>query len=82
MTAIQLDESADVAGNVTDNRIFWESTSAAATPDANHQRDHVSNGIKVRGAHATVNNSGTAMLYMHFGIQPLTNGAINQGRAK
>ena len=63
------------------NELYMEVTNAVTTL-AVEQYDFVSNGLKWRstGANAT-NNSITPHIYMAFGIQPLTDGAINQVRA-
>jgi len=56
----------------------------ALTADAVSQMDFLSTGFKTRdnGSEVHLNNSGATYIYGAFGIQPLTDGAINQGRAK
>ena len=47
-----------------------------------HEMDFLSNGVKIRDAGNNGNNGTSAdHIYGMFGIQPLTDGAINQGRA-
>ena len=47
-----------------------------------HEMDFLSNGVKIRDAGNNGNNGSSAdHIYGMFGIQPLTDGAINQGRA-
>tara|TARA_R110002167_G_scaffold6748_4_gene31857 strand:- start:72 stop:611 length:540 start_codon:yes stop_codon:yes gene_type:complete len=43
--------------------------------------DYVSNGVKGRWTSASL-NAAANFIYMAYGIQPLTDGAVNQGRAK
>jgi len=48
-----------------------------------HEMDFLSNGVKIKDAGDNGNNGTSAdHIYGMFGIQPLTDGAINQGRAK
>jgi len=44
--------------------------------------DFVSTGWKHRGGYTDMNASGVEIIYGAFGIQPLTDGSTNQGRAK
>jgi hypothetical protein len=54
----------------------------AQVTSATIDSDQLSNGKKIRGTHGTFNKASTQYIYGAFGIQPLTDGAINQGRAK
>jgi len=44
--------------------------------------DFVSTGWKNYGGFTDMNESGATIIYGAFGIQPLTDGAVNQGRAR
>ena len=60
------------------------SSTQALTADAVSQMDFLSTGFKTRdnGSEVHLNSSGATYIYGAFGIQPLTDGSINQGRAK
>ena len=66
-------------------RQYWEENYANSTSTSDGMLDFVSNGVKFRTA-GTGNNSTNSgyvtYLYFAFGIQSLTNGGVNQGRAK
>jgi len=57
-------------------------TTAAFATSASVAQDFNSNCVKNRATSGGVNGSGVVFIYGAFGIQPLTNGAINQGRAR
>ena len=65
-------------------RQYWEEPYANSTSTSDGVLDFLSNGIKFRTA-GTGNNSTntnyTSYLYFAFGIQPMTDGGANQGRA-
>jgi len=61
---------------------FRQDTTAVATTSASMFWDYLSNGFKLRSTNPAYNTSGAVYIYGAFGIQPLTDGAINQGRAK
>ena len=73
--------SSEWSDNVIDEYINPNATTGFSTHTAKKE-DIVSNGAKIVGSNATFNTSSGAYIYMAFGIQPLTDGAINQGRAK
>ena len=66
-------------------RQYWEENYANSTSTSDGMLDFVSNGVKFRTA-GTGNNSTNSgygtYLYFAFGIQSLTDGGVNQGRAK
>ena len=68
-------------GNLADQTAFMEDPTQALTTNAN-TFDILSTGFKSRSADAGGNTSARPYLYWAEGIQPLTDGAINQGRAK
>jgi len=65
-------------------RQYWEEPYANSTSTSDGVLDFLSNGVKFRTA-GTGNNSTntnyTSYLYFAFGIQPMTDGGANQGRA-
>ena len=65
-------------------RQYWEEPYANSTSTSDGMLDHLANGVKFRTA-GTGNNSKNTnyvnYLYFAFGVQPLTDGAVNQGRA-
>jgi len=69
-------------GNVMNTLLLTDTTDAAYTSSAT--LDIVSNGAKIRsnGGGTPNTTSGNTIITMAFGIQPLTDGAINQGRAR
>ena len=66
-------------------RQYWEENYANSTSTSDGMLDFVSNGVKFRTA-GTGNNSTNSgygtYLYFAFGIQSLTDGGVNQGRAR
>jgi hypothetical protein len=75
--------SPQLNGNEVNSALDLSGTQAL-TADAVSQMDFLSTGFKTRdnGSEVHLNNSGATYIYGAFGIQPLTDGAINQGRAK
>jgi len=67
--------------NPVDDYLAMDTTAAFAT-SASVAQDFNSNCVKNRATSGGVNGSGVVFIYGAFGIQPLTNGAINQGRAR
>ena len=65
--------------NLVDNVLYPNLTHAMAVNHGTTRIDILSNGAKVRGTNTNI-NSGT-YIYGAFGIQPLTDSAINQVRA-
>ena len=72
-----------VLDNTNENisRIFFEQTAAADTSTSSANMDMVSNGFKNRGTNAQSNSAAT-FIYGAWGGRAMTDGAINQGRAK
>ena len=73
----------DIAGsspNPSYTQIYQESTAAANVATVT-LGDYLSNGWKFRFAGGHPNGASTH-IYGAFGIQPLTDGAVNQGRAR
>ena len=69
--------------NVNGKRLYWEMTNAVSTSTSDGLVDFVSTGVKNRISSTGLNSSTYGnYIYMAFGIQPLTDGAVNQGRAK
>ena len=46
------------------------------------QMDRLSNGTKTRASTVELNGSTNQIITMDFGIQPMTDGSVNQGRAR
>ena len=69
----------DTGGNPLSDYLYFQQTAAVATFTSSDV-DELSTGFKMRGTHDESNGSYT-YVYGAFGIQPLTDGAINQGRA-
>ena len=68
-------------GNPITTRLQLQSTTAAYTTSL--VADLISNGYKSRNSVTSGENiSGVTYVYGAFGIQPLTDGAVNQGRAR
>jgi hypothetical protein len=66
--------------NLVDNVNYLNLTNAMAVDHGTTRIDILSNGAKVRGTNTNINN-GT-YIYGAFGIQPMTDGSVNQGRAR
>ena len=61
--------------------LLLENTQAQYAQNSAFYRDLLSNGFKILNADAAQNHSGSQHIYMAFGIQPMTDGSVNQGRA-
>ena len=70
----------DTGGNSTQQLLQLQST-AAILDNASYEIDILSTGVKIRDAETGINQNTKAHFYYAFGIQLLTDGAINQGRA-
>ena len=69
--------------NVNGKRMYLEDTHAVSTSTSDALVDFVFNGVKNRISSTGLNSSTYGnYVYMAFGIQPLTDGSINQGRAR
>jgi len=63
--------------NVTDTTLYPNENIAEDTGGATSGMDFVSNGIKIRGTSAAINESGTTYIYMAFAESPfVTSGGI------
>ena len=69
-------------GNVMNTLLLTDATDAAYTSSAT--LDILSNGAKIRsnGGGTPNTTSGNTIITMAFGIQPMTDGSVNQGRAR
>jgi hypothetical protein len=67
--------------NPVDDYLAMDTTAAFAT-SASVRQDFNSNGVKNRATSGGINGSAVVYIYGAFGIQPMTDGAINQVRAK
>jgi hypothetical protein len=67
--------------NIVEERLSINATSIASSTAA-MVWDRLSNGWKVRGNDSGFNASGGTYIYGAWGGLPLTDGAVNQGRAK
>ena len=66
--------------NPISNVVFYDLTNIFSS---GYTMDVVSNGVKIRlGGSTQINGASTTYIYGAWGGQPLTDGAINQGRAK
>tara|TARA_R110001606_G_scaffold64087_1_gene148946 strand:- start:328 stop:1506 length:1179 start_codon:yes stop_codon:yes gene_type:complete len=70
-----------VVGNPVDTYINPNTTSALSGANSTVHQDFVANGVKCRATSASLNASSAQILTMAFGIQPMTDGSINQSRA-
>ena len=78
-----LESEALQANNVKYDFLRPNQTTAVTSSSTTNEMDFLSNGFKIRdGDNNSMNGSGIEHLYFAFGIQPLTDGAVNQGRAK
>tara|TARA_R110002124_G_scaffold145614_1_gene310878 strand:- start:249 stop:1442 length:1194 start_codon:yes stop_codon:yes gene_type:complete len=66
--------------NVADDLLLLSTTSTLLT-GSQYYSDLVSNGVKHRNTNASMNAANT-YIYGFFGIQPMTDGSVNQGRAR
>jgi hypothetical protein len=67
--------------NPVDDYLAMDTTAAFAT-SASVRQDFNSNGVKNRATSGGINGSAVVYIYGAFGIQPLTDGSVNQGRAR
>ena len=66
--------------NPTNDVLYPNLTQAVNANSTSTLVDLLSNGVKVRGTNTNINN-GT-YIYGAFGIQPMTNGSVDQSRAR
>jgi hypothetical protein len=68
--------------NASTEYIYLDTTAALDDGGSGQAIDLLSNGAKVRNPNNANNTSSGTYIYGAFGIQPLTDGSVNQGRAK
>ena len=67
--------------NTVQQRLRYDTT-AASSVSASMKWDYLSNGVKIRSTNPAYNTNSALYVYGAWGGQPLTDGAINQGRAR